>query len=129
MDRDHVRVLQPPQRAGLADQPLAGAVAVEVVAAHQLERDLAIELGIVRGVDHAHAALAQGAEQDEAPQARRLAHREQRLLHPRPHLGHARAIAVGPRAAQRVDGLGVGPGVVVPHAAPVYVTAAAPVLS
>ena len=73
VDLDHVAVIDLRHRLRLAEQPRprltrAGA------GAQQLDRDLAIEVRIVRGVDDAHAARAQLAEDDEP--ADRVAARE-----------------------------------------------------
>ena len=54
VDRDHVRVGEPRQRLSLPQQPrarvLAARAGARVLGAQQLERDLAVELGIVGGV-------------------------------------------------------------------------------
>ncbi len=58
VDGNDVRVRELGKRLGLALQPARALV--RGAHAHQLQGDLAIELGIVRGVDDAHPALAQG---------------------------------------------------------------------
>ena len=64
VDRDDVGVGEPGQGPGLAQQ--AEAVGRAGPEAQQLERDLAVELGVVGGVDHAHAAAAELREHDVA---------------------------------------------------------------
>jgi hypothetical protein len=61
VDRDHVGVAEPRQRLGLPQEarPVAGRAA-PLVAQH-LDRDLALELGIVGAVDDAHAASSEDA--------------------------------------------------------------------
>ena len=59
---------QPRQRLRLAQQALL-ALAAEEAEAQQLERDLAVELGIVGEVDHAHAALPDRRDEHVAPDA------------------------------------------------------------
>jgi hypothetical protein len=62
MDRHDVGMRQPRKRLGLAEQPLArGAIA----GLHQLERDPAIEIGVIRGIDPAHPAAADALEDVE----------------------------------------------------------------
>jgi hypothetical protein len=58
--RDHVRVHQLRHRLGLAQQPRASIPAARV---HELHRDPAIELRIVRRVHHAHAPQTEHREQ------------------------------------------------------------------
>ena len=72
-DDDDVRVRQPRDRLRLAQRALPALVARDAVAGldpQQLDRDLAIQLGIVRRVDLAHAAAADQAEHDVAPDGR-----------------------------------------------------------
>jgi hypothetical protein len=54
-------------RLRLAQQPHVRLVRSHRLGAEQLDRDLAIEVRIVRGVDDAHAAGAEHVEHDEAP--------------------------------------------------------------
>jgi hypothetical protein len=69
--RDDVRMRQPRERLRFAQQPRflragrAGRAGLQ-----QLDRDLAIELGIVAVVDHAHAAFAEHVEHDVAADER-----------------------------------------------------------
>jgi hypothetical protein len=65
--RDDVGVLETRHRLRLAQQP--GAAVASAVVAQQLDRHLAVELGVVGGVDHAHAALAEAVEDQVAPEA------------------------------------------------------------
>ena len=68
VDADHVGVGQLGDRLGLAAQPLLGVLGGELEPrAQQLERDLAIELGIVRGEHHAHAAGPERGQHEVAP--------------------------------------------------------------
>jgi hypothetical protein len=65
VDRDDVGVGEPGEGLGLAEH--AGLTAgVAGARQHDLEGDAAIELGVVGGVDHAHAAGAERIEQDVA---------------------------------------------------------------
>ena len=63
VDRDDVGVRELGHRLGLALEASAG---VGVGRQQELERDLAIELRVVRGVDHPHPALADEVEDDVA---------------------------------------------------------------
>jgi len=58
VDRDHVRMRQPGERLGLAQHPRRRARRAGLARPHHLERDAAVEVGVVRGVDDAHAARA-----------------------------------------------------------------------
>ncbi len=65
--RDHVRVREPRERLRLAEHPRALIFARGAPAGlEQLDRDLAIELGVVGAVDHAHAARAEDVEHEVA---------------------------------------------------------------
>ena len=70
---DHVRVRQTRERLGLAEQPLSapgGGRRVGVArGVQELQRDGALELGVVRLVDDPHPPLADPAEDDVAPDA------------------------------------------------------------
>jgi hypothetical protein len=78
VDGDDLGMAQPRQRLRLPPQPgLEPRVAQ--VGPHDLERELAIELAVVRFVDRAHAAATDEPEHDEAPD--RHAGREPALLH------------------------------------------------
>ena len=68
VDDDDVRVLQLRDGLRLAQQARL-AVGRVAARAQELDGDLAIELGIVRRVDLAHAAAPQQADEDEAPDA------------------------------------------------------------
>jgi hypothetical protein len=70
VNRDDVGVLQLGQRLGLAQQscPMLGGSLAFAGLEEQLEGDLAVELGIVCGVDHPHAPGAQATENHVAPQ-------------------------------------------------------------
>ena len=83
VDRDDVRVRDAGHRARLADDAGAGrgAAAARPRAAQELDRDLAAQLRIVGGVDHAHRA---GAEQLAQHVARHAPARRGRPV-PRPH--------------------------------------------
>jgi hypothetical protein len=63
VDGDDVGVREPGERLGLAQQP---GLAVAAAGQHQLDGDLAIELGVVRGEHLAHAAGADAIEEDIA---------------------------------------------------------------
>ncbi len=56
VDGEHVGMLEPGERAGLAEQALALAAVVGAVGAHELDRDIAAQRGIPRGPDLAHPA-------------------------------------------------------------------------
>src|SRR5207302_10176868 len=62
--RDSIGMSKPRDRAALAQQARARGDAE--LGADQLERDLAIELRIVRGVDHAHRTAANRLEDEVA---------------------------------------------------------------
>ena len=62
VDGDDVRVREPRHRLRLAQQARARRVLHALPRLEQLERDLAIELRIVRAVDHAHPAGADALE-------------------------------------------------------------------
>jgi hypothetical protein len=62
-DRDHVGVLDPGQRAGLAHQPRPRDVVAGECGAQHLERDRAIEIDVARFPDHAHPTRAEHAHQ------------------------------------------------------------------
>ena len=72
VDRDDVRVRQLRDRLGLAHQARLAARRDRpaLVRAQQLERDLAIELRIVGGVDDAHRAGAEALEHEVAADGR-----------------------------------------------------------
>jgi hypothetical protein len=53
--RDDVGMLQAGHRLGLAEEAVAGVIAVDLVGAQELEGDLAVELRIVGRIDDAHA--------------------------------------------------------------------------
>src|SRR5436309_6568258 len=69
VDRDDVRMRELRHRTRLDEQLLA------IVAPEQLDRDLAIQLRVVRGVDDTEPAGAEPRAQREAPDAHRLARR------------------------------------------------------
>ncbi len=64
VDRDHVRMRDARHRLALAQHPHALLVGGGGGAQH-FERDLAIELAVVRTIDHAHPALAELAGDDK----------------------------------------------------------------
>jgi hypothetical protein len=68
VDRHHARMRQPGQCLGLAPQPRleVSGKAPRAMGPQQLERDVAVELGIARGIDHTHAAAAEQAGDDIA---------------------------------------------------------------
>ena len=70
VDGDHVRMGKLGDRLRLAQQPRRLDVVGIGVAAHDLDGDLSIQLGIVRGVDLAHAAASHELEQAVAPHHR-----------------------------------------------------------
>jgi hypothetical protein len=75
VDRDDVGVREAGHRLGLAQEASAGdvlALAAEV-RVEQLDGDLAVELGVPRGVDDAHAAGADQAQDVEPPDLDRRA--------------------------------------------------------
>ena len=79
VDLDDVGMRDLRQGLGLAQQAL---VALDLgAAAHELERDLAVELVVVGGVDLAHRAGAEWLEQDEPTDADGLELAEQRRAH------------------------------------------------
>ena len=83
VDDDDVRVRQPRDRLRLAQRALPPLVAGDAVAGlhpQQLDRDLAIQLGIVRRVDLAHAAAADQPEHDVAADGRAPRQRRQGLV-------------------------------------------------
>src|SRR5205823_2169061 len=61
-DADDVRALQPCGRASLAQEPLARDTVGRRDRREHLDRDLLVEQLVVRGIDDAHAALAEDAE-------------------------------------------------------------------
>src|SRR5438270_3086459 len=65
-------MLQPRERLRFAEEPglIVAARAVGLFALQHLDRDAAIELGIERRIDHAHAALAELVEDDVAADER-----------------------------------------------------------
>ncbi len=65
VDGDDVGVREASHQLGLAVEAFFGAA--EVLGAQELKGDVAIELGIVGGVDDAHAAGADDAANDVAP--------------------------------------------------------------
>ena len=65
VDAQHVRVIDARHRLRLAQQARARVLGSGRYAEEQLDGDLAIEVRIVRGVDHAHTAGAQDLEHDE----------------------------------------------------------------
>jgi hypothetical protein len=66
--RDHVGVRELGHRLRLAQKASVGVVVVPI-GAQQLDRELAIELGIVGGDHHAHATLTNALEHDVAAEA------------------------------------------------------------
>jgi hypothetical protein len=64
----HVRMGQPRQRLRLATQALLG-IGIAAVRGEELERNGALEAGILGTVHHAHAALAEHLERSEAADA------------------------------------------------------------
>jgi hypothetical protein len=58
VDRDDVPVLQAGRSAGLAEEPGASGLVGREVARHQLDRDLAIEHGVLTAIEHSHAAAS-----------------------------------------------------------------------
>ncbi|MCY1011626.1 hypothetical protein OV079_39910 [Nannocystis pusilla] len=77
VDLNHVRVRQPGERLGLAlEAGGAELVLAGVLVAEDLDRQAAVELGVVRGVDDPHRACAELPQDDEAADPRR---REQSL--------------------------------------------------
>ena len=80
---DDVRVRQPRDRLRLAQRPLPPLVARDAGAGldpQQLDRDLAIQLGIVGRIDLAHPAATDEAEHDVAPDGRPARQRGQHLV-------------------------------------------------
>ncbi len=61
-DADDVGVVQPGRRAGLVAEPAQVLLAVAELLVHHLERDVAAERFAHRLIHHAHAALAEIAE-------------------------------------------------------------------
>ena len=53
---------EPGQRLGLAQQPQAARLAAEAVRPQELDRHPAVQLGVVGGVDHPHAARPDAVE-------------------------------------------------------------------
>ncbi len=89
VDGDDVGVGDGGQQAGLAGEALAQArLVAHAGGAHQLEGDLAVELGVEGAVDHAHAARADGVDDDVA----------------------AESGAAGPRGGDATGGLQAGEG-------------------
>jgi hypothetical protein len=77
VDVDDVRVREPGEGLGLAEEGGAGpGVAARVV--HELDGDLAVELLVVGGEDHAHAAVAEQLEQGVAADPARLSEPRER---------------------------------------------------
>ena len=72
VDREHVRVGEAGEGAGLAEQALALLAVIRTVGPYQLDRDLAVELGIPGGPHLAHAAGGDPAVELVAPDAARL---------------------------------------------------------
>jgi hypothetical protein len=72
VDRDHVRVREPCDRLRLAQHASATAAVLKIAAGlpHQLECDLAIELGVVGGIHDAHTAGADHFEHEIATDRR-----------------------------------------------------------
>jgi hypothetical protein len=58
-------MVEPGQDQGLAAEAVAGDLVVEGARGQHLDGDIAIEMLVVRAVDHAHAALTQGLDDDE----------------------------------------------------------------
>ena len=80
---DDVRVRQPGDRLRLAQRPLPSLVARDPGAGldpQQLDRDLAIQLGVVGRVDLAHPAATDEAEHDVAPDGRAAGERGEALV-------------------------------------------------
>jgi hypothetical protein len=65
VDAQHVRVVDARHRLGLAEQAGPRFLGARDAHRQQLDRDLAVELGVVRGVDDPHAAGAEHADGDE----------------------------------------------------------------
>ncbi len=85
---DDVWVLQARERLGLSQQPGARLLAPAHLAADHLERDLAIELRIVGGVDHSHPAGAELREDHQPTDDLPGAQRRGRRGDPRRRFGH-----------------------------------------
>ena len=62
IDRGDVAVAQPRGDAGLADEALAGNLAVEVLGADDLQRHVAAKIGVEGLVGHAHGSASQFPE-------------------------------------------------------------------
>ena len=69
INRNDVRVRQARHRLGFAQQPRAQIARISNAWMEQLDGDLSIELGIVRGVDHSHPALAERLDGQKAADA------------------------------------------------------------
>jgi hypothetical protein len=87
--------------ARLRDQALVCAI-VLLPWVQDLERDLAVELGIIGRIDHAHAAVAGLAEQNVATELRGRGATEQRFLRPRTRALHVEAIDARMGSAQLI---------------------------
>ena len=62
VDRDDVRMLEAAHRLRLAQEPLGKGGVVQKLLRQDLERDMAVELGLVGLVDRGHASAAQGLD-------------------------------------------------------------------
>jgi len=87
------------ERARLCDQALVRAI-VLLPWVQDLERDLAVQFGVVGGVDHAHAAIAGLTEEDVAAELRGGGTAEDRLLGTRARLLHVETVDAWTDAAQ-----------------------------
>ena len=68
-DRQEVRMLQPPDGAGLPLEPVQPVRIVGQLAWKDLDGDVSVELGVARPVDLSHAAGSDEAEDLEPPQS------------------------------------------------------------
>ena len=99
----HVGMGQTGQRLGLADEPLTGAFAQIAVRTQQLERDLALEFGVVGGVDHPRGTRTQPPPHLEAAQLQRVfGVGEQPLLHLSQHRLSIEWIAIAANRDQAI---------------------------
>ncbi len=74
VDRQHVGMGDSRHRLGLAAQAGLGSAMTAAGTPEQLERDLALQLGVIAAVDHAHAAVAGDAHDDVATDRRAAGH-------------------------------------------------------
>ena len=99
---DHVGVIEPGERARLDDQPLVRTGVGLAPRMQHLERDLPVQLGIVRRIHDPHPAIGAVSEKHVAPEPRRCGAAEQRLLGALAHRLHAQSIDRGPDLAELV---------------------------